>query len=500
MKPVILIISVLQFISSMVLAQSPIPPLVRNNYSKVTSYEELATYVQLLGSQATFLKVEIAGKSVSGRNFYALKFSTSEFGRDSSKIKVLIFAQQHGNEQSGKEGALLLAQELLKTSNRYLFDKIDLVLVPQVNPDGSEMNIRRNAHGADLNRNHLILTEPETMALHDLFDRYLFEVTMDVHEYSPYGEDWKQYGYRRNFDVTIGATTNLNVAESIRNLSDNVYIPFLLKYLNDRKFSSFTYCPGGPPEVAYIRHSTFDINDGRQSFGIQNTFSFIQEGMNGSDDSIEGLQRRAEGQMTGMRGLLEYVYRNKDTVKSLVSGERKRLVSPDPDRLVCIQSEHVPNGKTLKMPLLSYHTGNDTLVIVKDYRPVVKSICNVQKPLGYLIPRDCEVLVEWARRQGLEQTPMIKTTGYKIGQYMINRIDSADFEGDRIVDPRVTLNVLKELPANPGYIFIPVAQLKGNLVVLALEPGSMLGLVTYEKYASLLQVGKPFPVLPVLKK
>ncbi len=105
--------------------------------------------------------------------FTHLKFSTSEFGKDTSKIKVLIFAQQHGDEQSGKEGAYFLPENYSNQRIDYLFDKIDLVLIPQMNPDGSEIDTRFNANGMDLNRNHLILTEPETIAMHKLFDEYL---------------------------------------------------------------------------------------------------------------------------------------------------------------------------------------------------------------------------------------------------------------------------------------------------------------------------------------
>jgi len=169
----------------------------------------------------------------------------------------------------------------------------------------------------DLNRNHLILTEPETIGLHNLFNKYLFEVSMDVHEYAPYGETWKKYGYRNNADEEIGVTTNINVAEGIRTLSKKEYLPFIQKYLNDRNFSYFEYSPGGPPEIEYIRHSTFDINDGRQSLGIQNTFSFIQEGLNGKDNFVDNIKHRAEGQMTGMLGLLEFTYNNKDEIKNL---------------------------------------------------------------------------------------------------------------------------------------------------------------------------------------
>jgi hypothetical protein len=49
------------------------------------------------------------------------------------------------------------------------------------------------------------------------------------------------------------------------------------------------------------------------------------------------------------------------------------------------------------------------------------------------------------------------------------------------------------------YLFIPTNQMKGNLIVLALEPKSMLGLVTYKQYEHLLNIGEPFPVLRVIK-
>jgi len=500
MKLRIIFLAVFQVYAALISAQATIPPPVKNHFKTLTSYDELSWYIHQLEKESGLLKIEVIGQTVKGRNIYGMMFSSSHFSNDKSKIKVFIFAQQHGNEQSGKEGALLLARELLKPENRYLFDKIDLVLVPQVNPDGSEINTRRNANGVDLNRNHLILTEPETIALHQIFDKYLFEVTIDIHEYSPFGEEWKKYGYRKNSDITVGATTNLNVSENIRNLSNNGYLPFIFHYLNTRNFSSFTYCPGGPPGVAYFRHSTFDINDGRQSFGIQNTFSFIQEGMNGKDDSIENLQHRAEGQMTGMRGLLEYVFLHKDKIKNLVVAERKKIISGSSDQEISVQSEHIGNGQKLPISLFSYFSGKDSIINVKDYRPFVKSLYDVKKPVGYLIPKEVPALVEWAVRESLNQIPFTQSPENKIEQYFVTGIDSIDFEGDIIVNPQVALLEFQETISDTGYIFITTAQLKGNMLVLALEPKSMLGLSTYEKFSFLLKSGQPYPVLRVMKK
>lgn len=486
--------------SAQIMAQLTILPLSKNNFQKVTSYDELGTFINQLDEKSDLLKVQIIGQSIKGKNLYTLKFSSSVFGKDKSKIRVLFFAQQHGNEQSGKEGALMLAEALLKPENKYLFDKIDFALIPQMNPDGSELNNRRNSNSTDLNRNHLILSEPETMALHRFFDKYVFEVNMDVHEYSPYGGEWEKYGYRKNADETLGVNTNPNVSEKIREFSNKQVVPYYLKYLSDRNFSSFVYCPGGPPEIDYIRHSTFDINDGRQSFGIQNTLSFIQEGKNGMDNHVENIRRRAEGQMTGMLGILEFVYMHKDEIKKMVSTGRKKLISGEANQQVSIQSDHFSTGEKLTIPLYSYYSKKDSVVVVNDYRPVVKSLFDVQKPLGYLIPKQQTGLVEWVNKHSLKATEYKLRKNHKIEQYTIDHFDSIDFEVGNIINPALKKTNFAGKLSSSEYIFVPTKQLKGNMIVLALEPKSMLGLVTYKQYEHLLKIGEVFPVLRVLKK
>ena len=474
-------------------------PLEKNNYQKLTSYDELTEFVNKLDQSSDLLSVEIIGNSVEGRNVYAMKFSDSEFGKDDSKIKVLIFAQQHGNEQSGKEGALFLAQELLKPGNKYLFAKIDFVLVPQMNPDGSEKNQRRNGSGMDLNRNHLILTEPETIGLHKLFNKYHFEVTMDVHEYWPFGEDSKEFGYRRNADETIGTNTNINVSQNIRDLSFNKYVPFLFDFLRKQNISVFHYLPGGPPDVELIRYSTFDINDGRQSFGIQHTFSFIQEGINGENYSTDNIEHRATGQMLGMMGLLKFSYDNKDEIKKLVYEEREKLISNIVSNKVSIQMDHFSNGEKLQLPMYSYYSCNDTVISVTDFRPVIKSLYDVERPVGYLIPDSLTEIKVWADNQNIKSYDNINEDYQDIEQYFVTGIDSIDFEGDMTVNPGLMKSDVTNNINFSDYFFIPVNQLQNSMIVIALEPKSELGIVTYKKYEHLLKKGETFPLLRVIK-
>ncbi len=108
--------------------------------------------------------------------------------------------------------------------------------------------------------------------------------------------------------------------------------------------------------------------------------------------------------------------------------------------------------------------------------------------------------MEWAGRHSLELAPFKNQGDYKIEQYFITGIDSIDFEGDTIVNPQVVVQDYQgKFPAK-DYYFISTAQLKGNMIVLALEPKSMLGLVTYKDYAHLLKEGEAFPVLRVIIK
>ncbi len=474
-------------------------PLEKNNYQELTNYDELTNFVYQLDEQSDYLNVEVIGKSVHGRNIYGMFFSDSEFGKDTSKIKVLIFAQQHGDEQSGKEGALIFSRELLRPERKYLLEKIDLALIPQMNPDGSEIDTRFNSNQMDLNRNHLILTEPEVIALHKLFDKYLFEATMDVHEYYPYTEDYLQYGYIKYFDEQIGTLTNPNVSERIRNFSNKEYLPFFKSYLKEKNFTSHNYIPGGPPEINLIRYSTYDINDGRQSLGILNSFSFIQEGKNGID-SIENIQKRSEGQATGMLGFLEFVFSYKNKIKALVNEERSNLISGKVSDSVAIQMEHVSNDEKLIVPLRSIYTNTDSIITVTDFRPVVKSIYNVERPLGYLIPKDLPELYDWAVQQNLIISELTLSQDRLIQEYFISEIDSIDFEGDIVVNPTVELKDARYKIKPEDFYFIPTNQLKNNLIVTALEPKSILGLVTYNQYAHLLKANEFFPVLRVVIK
>lgn len=470
-------------------------PLELNNYDSLTSHDQLICFVDEIKTSQK-IKTEIIGKSGGGYNIPVLLISNGEFGNAGSKIKVMIFAQQHGNEPSGKEGALMLLKEIYDGKLDTLFDKIDLAIVPQLNPDGAEKNERRNSSREDLNRNHLTLSQPETEALHKLFNKFLFEVTMDVHEYYPYGGEWQEFGYVKNFDEQIGAATNPNVAVEIREMQNKDALPFFKKYLTDYKFTFNNYILDGPPNKFRIRHSTVDINDGRQSFAILNTLSFIMEGLNGRDRSADNIKHRAEGQAAGMKALLEYSYKNKNNIIKTVKDARANLKHSRAGEVVAIRMEHVKGIDTLLLSLRSVYSGNDSLITVSEYHSVVKPLLAVNKPAAYLIPREDSSLVEWMDKHEIEYKNYVPDDRQILKVYKVSIVDSIMLEGEYIPNVNVEKKDFIGAYTSGGYYLVPINQLHSNMLVLALEPQSVIGLAIYKQFEYLLKKDS-YPVLRV---
>ena len=371
------------------------------------------------------------------------------------------------------------------------------MLVPQMNPDGAAVNERRNGNGADLNRNHLILTQPEVIGLHKLFNKYLPEATLDVHEYYPYGDDWLEYGYVKNFDEQFGAATDINVSAQIREYSNKAFFPFAENYLKDRGYTFNNYILGGPPGVSRFRHSTVDINDGRQSFGILNSFSFILEGLNGKDTFLDNIKHRADGQKTAMEALISFVVNNKDVIKMMVKNEREKLRNSKEGDLVAIRMEHVKADSSLKLRLKSVKTGEDTTVIAEEYHSVVKSVMTIKKPAGYLVPKDSINLIRMLDDHGITYEAYNKRPQDKFQKYFVERIDSVFLEELMLPDPIIKTEISDDIDKDQ-YFFVPINQLNSNVLVLGLEPQSMLGIIVYDEYKDWIRKQEYYPIIRVM--
>lgn len=471
--------------------------LEKSGWQDLTSYEEAMDYLEGVAGGSDKVEMKTIGTSVSGRKIPALFFSNDTVfaSQREDKPVVLVFCQQHGNEPSGKEAALIVARRLLDEDAR-LLDELDLILVPQVNPDGSELGQRRNAADMDLNRNHVILSEPESKALHQLFLDWMPEITLDVHEYNAVLNRWIEAGYIKDADEMLGGVTNLNIDPEIMRFSRDVFIPETGAGIEDDGFRFHRYIVGEPFEGKVVRYSTTAINDGRQSMGIYNTLSFIIEGKRYGNLTNE-IEKRTKGQVSAILNFLETANRHAKGALEIVRSARTGMAGLTHSH---IQMDYftVAGKDTLDFPVFDLNSWSHVNRELPHFKAEVQVKKSVTRPAAYLVPAGETTLVELLKRHRFELQVVMQDTPAQTETYHVKHVTNAlDEEKPTLLIDLDKTAQEETLPA--GSILVPVKGAAANLISLVLEPESTWSIVSDRatgkyRFADYLTVGEAYPV------
>jgi len=465
-------------------------PIEVNNFARVTSHDELLAFVHAADNLSTRVTVTTIGKTTQGRDIPLVILSRD--GMASQRLRTFVFCQQHGNEPSGKEAALMLIAQAVREDLDQLLEKMDILLIPCVNPDGNEAGTRRNGAGADLNRDHLLLFQPETRAVHGVFDRWMPEATMDVHEFGASGENWRRAGYVRAIDEQFGLPTNQNVAPSIIALGRDKLFPFLDTQLRNAGIRFFNYSVGGGPGDT-VRHSTTDINDGRQSLAILHSFSVILEGRNGREMN-DDLRRRTRGQLSAIRAFLTFAADHANEISTLVNTERRQL--PFAMGPVAMQMNHFPDGSLLTMPVKTYPGGKDSTILLP-YTPVVRTLYQVTRPREYRIPHSQSQILELLARHGVQSHVLERDTVLDVEAYSDVQFTTTMVEGDTGYIAQPEAQKIR-CQSSAGDVLVPVHQFRSTMIVSALEPSSLWGIAQYPAFAWLRNLKGEYPIYRIM--
>ncbi len=502
MRIVWLVLCLTIFLAPLPAGESPISavPAAANDFTRLTTHADMMTFLAALDRSSTMVRLAVEGHSVEGRDIPVLYFSRGEFGtRQLGRPVVMIFCQQHGNEPSGKEAALLLARELA-TDTSGLLDAMDLMLIPMVNPDGAEAGRRTNGHDRDLNRNHVILTEPETRMIHDLFHRWMPEVTMDIHEYNAITRWWVRHGMVKNADVMLGGVTNLNIDPSLMDLSRQVIIPAVGKRVAADGYRLVRYIVGSPFETDRVRYSTVAIDDGRQSLGIYDTLSFIQEGKR-YGNLTNKLKRRTRSQLSALKAFLATVAERRTEIVRAVRDARRRVISgADLPPRAFIQMDYFPDPerKTLSFPVFDLEAWRAEDRPLDHFEPRVQIKKSVARPTAYVIPGGEKALLDLLVRHHIRTDTVTTRRTVDLEHYRIWHV-AARME-EELTMPCIDTE-LRTDPATlePGDVLVPLHQPAGLLIPLLLEPASSWGILTDSGnvpslFATYAQPGQDYPV------
>lgn len=472
----------------------------------LTGYDDMMAQLRRLDAASPILALGTIGRSVQGRDIPALFFSLGPFaGQRQKKPLALVFCQQHGDEASGKEAALLLAADLLRGS-RDILERLDLILVPSVNPDGSELKQRRNARDRDLNRNHVLLSEPEVQALHRLFQQWYPEIVLDVHEYGAVSKWWVGQGMIKNADEMLGWLSNLNIDAGIRRFSQETFYPAMKERVERGGYVLFPYVVGSPDENDRLRYSTTDIDDGRQGLGIYDTLAFILEGK-GYGGVENMLERRSAAQLCAMTAFLRTAAAGSSEILALVRAARSRLLAAvAPGERAFVRMDYFPDPQrpAIAFPVFNLNEWRAESREWKNFEPLVKVKKSVPLPQGYVIPGTAAALVDLLRRHQVRMFRLTAPAEATVEQYHILHV-AARVE-EESAKPEFDLEKRSERAAlQQGDVVIFLGQRARRLLPLLLEPESSWGILTDtggspSGFASLASEGTAYPILRLIEK
>jgi hypothetical protein len=130
---------------------------------------------------------ELFQKSVLGASSEGKHIALYTLGGGSTK--VMLWSQMHGDEPTATMALMDIFNFLAKNPDhlitKTIFDKLTLLVIPMLNPDGADRFTRRTAQMIDMNRDALALETPEARILKDTHNKYRPEYGFNLHDQDP---------------------------------------------------------------------------------------------------------------------------------------------------------------------------------------------------------------------------------------------------------------------------------------------------------------------------
>ncbi len=124
---------------------------------------------------ATQFREGVLGHSVQGEPIISLRGGQG-------KTRVLMWSQMHGNESTTTKAVLDLLSYFDSGNGSELLKQLEIMILPMLNPDGSQAYTRENAAGKDLNREAMERSQPESKALDKAYQEFQPDYCFNLHD------------------------------------------------------------------------------------------------------------------------------------------------------------------------------------------------------------------------------------------------------------------------------------------------------------------------------
>lgn len=440
--------------------------------------EQAAAALRSPGASAAIVPI---GRSQRGEPLQALVLARAT-GTDPAALlangrpTVLLIGQQHGDEPAGSEALLVIARELAQGRLQPMLSRVNVVIVPRANPDGSASDQRATSGGIDMNRDHLLLNTPEAQALAKLMRDYQPTVVVDAHEYTAAGRFLAKFGAVQKYDALLQYATTANLPEFLTKAAEEWYRRPLLAALKAQGLSTeWYYTTSTNLADKKVSMGGTQPDTGRNVNGLKNAVSLLVE-TRGLGLGRLHIQRRVHTQVTALTSVLASTAQRASEL-----GQLRPYIDKEVSALACTGDaivESAPTPAQYELTMLDPASGADkTIVVDWDSALALRNIKARPRPCGYWLSAASGTAAERLRLQGV-QVMRVAEFGSVLGEnYHETSRATAERQDVRgtitgaipIIKVQVSLTRgLVDVPRDSYYV--PLNQPLGNLVIAALEP------------------------------
>ena len=373
----------------------------------------------------------------------------------SGRPTVFITGNVHGGERAGREGTLQLIRELAIGPARPLLERVNVLIVPSLNPDGAEQRRRTNSLNYDMNRDFIVAETPEISAVRDdVLLEWWPDVYVDVH-------NGGAYPYNLTYQATLHPAADSALVAFARGPMYNA----VHAHLAARDMRLYWYSGPRRDEESgeWSWQTTPPWARKQHSYGgLQNIITLLYE--------IPGrwsLQEQADNAREGMLGLLNFVADNATAVRGTVASARARtLHNPPQDVVVTVEQSAYPQPEqfyVIEDGETRLVTGtNRTLYVATESRP---------RPWAYAFDAHLNDLAEFLRRHDIQVERLRAPAQVSAEKYRLTAIEWAQAPYQNHLNATPTVEVVAEQMQLPeGTYLVRMTQNAARLIGELMEP------------------------------
>lgn len=484
-------------------------PLEAASYQNLPDSAQVTVFLDELAQASLHARAVTIGYSAGGRPLTALLLSNDagflwEDRSAPGKLVAMLVGGQHGTEPSGTEALQALARDVVLGPRQALLEHLDLILVPNSNPDGRDLKRRVNGNGVNLSTDYVVLSQPESLGLVRLLNRFQPHVLLDVHESAILKKkSLGAQGYLTDFEAQFELANHANVDPRLRYFAEYVFLPELLEAVNSQGLPARRYIGEITSLSQPIAHGGISLRNLRNYAGMRGTFAFLLENRldpPGDWPTPRNIQARVAKQQLCILAFLEQIIRFRQAVLKRVEQVRQ---SQQGRRTVALRADYepLPSRPKITIGLRSLDTGK--LVAREfDYHGRIVAKNRVLLPRIYAITARRTAVARLLDRHGIGYRKVADARVFAGICQQITKVEVRRWFYGIIPRREVKVSLqeeVKKVKLVPGDLLIDLRQPTGALAFLLLDPRSSTSVFHDPAYTPLLVEGRRFFGIPLVE-